>query len=717
MVKLRFRALQVSVQTPTGEFGAVVPFKPGLTVIRAENSSGKSTLVQSLIYALGLEAMLSARHDVPLPHAMTQNIEDEDTSVHDVLSSEVRLEMENHNGVIVTVVRQAKGERNHKLITLIHGPAISETTPAEPYPTEDKYVRDGGAATSQAGFHHWLASFLDWQLPEVATFDGKTCPLYVECMFPLFLVEQKKAWTGIQARMPTQFRIRDAQKRAIEFTLGFTVFDLLAKSQRLRDEKSDIMRQWQIKTAEASAIARGVGGALTGVTGDPMEKWGDKGLIELRLFRGKEWVSLADAMKQDESEIGRLQAQDIPLVSAVADDLSTQLRTAENDLETLHIAITEIAQDASGKRSQLVAIDARLDDLADSLAEHKSLQKMRRMGSKHAPKSVTDHRCPTCQQEMNESLLPQDQLGAIMSLDESIKYVETQKNIYQASRDNLHRVLVIADAELNALRNRETEQRSFIRSLRTSLVSEGHAPSRAAIEALQSAQARREQARRAESSIEEVFSELKALCVQWAKVTKELKLLPGDFFSQDDRAKLEELQKLFRDHATAFDVRSVPPSLIQLSHDNYKPEYQGLDLEFDLSASDLIRTIWAYLHSMLEVSRTNKTNHPGILVLDEPRQQETKPESFAHFFQRAQTAVDFGQQVIVATSQKMVELTPVLEGVRHKMIEFKTNHVLTRVAPSTDESADPASPDERMTTSNGVDTATESEGEEDDIPF
>jgi hypothetical protein len=487
MVKLRIRVLKVSVQTPTGEFGALVPFKPGLTVIRAENSSGKSTLVQSIIYALGLEAMLSARHDVPLPHAMTQNIEDEDNSVHDVISSEVWLEMENHDGVIVTVIRQAKGERSHKLITLIHGPAISEPPPAEPYPTEDKYVRDGGAATSQAGFHHWLASYLDWQLPEVATFDGKTCPLYVECMFPLFLVEQKKAWTGIQARMPTQFRIRDPQKRAIEFTLGFTVFEMLAKAQQLRDEKSEIVRQWQVKTAEASAIARAVGGALTGLTKDPMEKWGDEGIIELRLFRGKNWVSVADAMKQDENEIVRLQAQDIPQVSSVAEDLSTQLRTAENELETLHIAITEIAQDAISKRSQLVAIDARLDDLADSLAEHKSLQKMRRMGSKHAPKSVADHRCPTCQQEMNESLLPQDQPGAIMSLDESIQYVETQKDIYQASRDNLQRVLVIAEAELNALRNRETEQRSFIRSLRTSLVSEGHAPSRACHRPLQNA--------------------------------------------------------------------------------------------------------------------------------------------------------------------------------------------------------------------------------------
>ena len=50
-------------------------FADGLNVLRADNSSGKSTVLQSIIYALGLEGMLSARRDIPLPHSMTDYVE------------------------------------------------------------------------------------------------------------------------------------------------------------------------------------------------------------------------------------------------------------------------------------------------------------------------------------------------------------------------------------------------------------------------------------------------------------------------------------------------------------------------------------------------------------------------------------------------------------------------------------------------------------------
>ncbi len=73
-----------------------LPFAPGLVVLRADNSSGKSTCLQGIVYALGLEGMLSASRAIPLPHVATSSLTDEaDGRELGVLESYVMLEFEN----------------------------------------------------------------------------------------------------------------------------------------------------------------------------------------------------------------------------------------------------------------------------------------------------------------------------------------------------------------------------------------------------------------------------------------------------------------------------------------------------------------------------------------------------------------------------------------------------------------------------------------------
>ena len=72
--------------------------------------------------------------------------------------------------------------------------------------------------------------------------------------------------------------------------------------------------------------------------------------------------------------------------------------------------------------------------------------------------------------------------------------------------------------------------------------------------------------------------------------------------------------------------------------------------------ADMIRTIWAYLYGLLEVSRTHSTNHAGLLILDEPQQQETAAVSFKEFLNRAAGARAANQQVVFATSEDSTNL-------------------------------------------------------------
>ena len=85
---LRFRQLRLRVVTTDGVYGADVPFSSGLTVLWANNTKGKSMCMQGMLYALGLERMLSPRREIPLPHAMTSYLSTDDEKRVEVIEIE-----------------------------------------------------------------------------------------------------------------------------------------------------------------------------------------------------------------------------------------------------------------------------------------------------------------------------------------------------------------------------------------------------------------------------------------------------------------------------------------------------------------------------------------------------------------------------------------------------------------------------------------------------
>jgi hypothetical protein len=105
-MSLRLRHLRLRAETRIGPFGADLPFETGLNILWADNTRGKSTCLQGILYALGLERMLSPRREIPLTYVMTTHLDDPETGErHPVLESSVWLELENDRGEIITVKR------------------------------------------------------------------------------------------------------------------------------------------------------------------------------------------------------------------------------------------------------------------------------------------------------------------------------------------------------------------------------------------------------------------------------------------------------------------------------------------------------------------------------------------------------------------------------------------------------------------------------------
>src|SRR3546814_16972439 len=67
---LRLRAI-----TASGPYGADIRFASGLNVIWADNTKGKSTCMQAMLYALGLEKMLSRSEERRWGKGVSERVE------------------------------------------------------------------------------------------------------------------------------------------------------------------------------------------------------------------------------------------------------------------------------------------------------------------------------------------------------------------------------------------------------------------------------------------------------------------------------------------------------------------------------------------------------------------------------------------------------------------------------------------------------------------
>ena len=93
---LKIRAIKLEVNTTSGAYGAEFNFADGLNIIRADNTSGKSTLFQAILYGLGMEELLDGQNEKTMQAVLKDVVEYPEKTYHSVLSSFVYLEFSNH---------------------------------------------------------------------------------------------------------------------------------------------------------------------------------------------------------------------------------------------------------------------------------------------------------------------------------------------------------------------------------------------------------------------------------------------------------------------------------------------------------------------------------------------------------------------------------------------------------------------------------------------
>ncbi|NKQ56776.1 hypothetical protein HFP15_28285 [Amycolatopsis sp. K13G38] len=620
--------------------------------------------MQSFLFALGLERMITNRPAQAVTSAMRDRlIYDAATKAETaVLSSWVSLEIEGEQGTRATVTRWVKDDDiDAGLVRVVTGPALTDP---DDYPVQDYYVGRAGAAQNPFGFHRWLADFIGWELPLLTATDGRQVPLYMEQVFPLLFVEQRRGWGGIQAQMPYFSGVPDVKRRAIEFLLRLDVGQIESEKLRLRAEEKSLQDNWRAAVRLFKESIANDGLILIGIPEKLTVAWPPPTNPVLAESVGRDWVPVERVIEDAIRSQVELDAIGTREVDGAANEFEADLSAALEESDAIRQTSAVLREQVLRDESELELVRSRVLALKEDLREHQDILKLENLGSASLARLHED--CPVCHQQIPASLLRAESPLQTSSTQESVDYIQQQIELFTVMERDTAQVLDANRERLAALRRRAAEARHRIRSIRSTLIAPGESPAEEDVARRIRLQERIHQLKSVTERFYVLLGELERLSEQGRRVRGSLANLPKDRLSDPDQNKLSVLERVFIDQLRSYDFGSFRDERLGISRDDYLPRRDDFDLQADISASDSIRVVWAYLLGLLETARTTDTNHPGLLIFDEPRQQSAKEVSFSALLERAAND-DGNRQIIFATSEELGSLQRMLAGVPHQL--------------------------------------------------
>lgn len=677
--KLRISRLRVETDTAEGLYGVDIEFDSGLNLIHADNTFGKTTCIQSIIYALGLEGAMGPAKAVPLKGALTKQLRREGASDVPVIKSQVFLEVSNSQGDIATVMRSSVEEKSQLIRVwpnqrIVAGLEDSQST--------DYFVRIEGAYKRDRGFHQFLAGFIGLELPEVRKYDGKHCPLYLEALFSVYYVEQTRGWGGIQNTLPTYLGIQQLAQRVVEYTLALEAQETIKKRQEFLVLKSELEDEWSNVVVQMEGHAKEASGYVADIPEKPAKDIDFSDICEITIPVGNAELTLPEEIDRLSEELQNAKAE-TATVDKKAGPLSEELAENSERLSELDSASSRLLEDLVSTENYMQSINLRISNVKENLRKYRDIERLNKIGSEEKF-SISSERCPTCGQSVDDSLLPHVHDHEVLGIDENIKYLNKQLGVL----DNLFSAEATRQKRKEALVGRAREEmrelRASIRSIKESLVSTESTLSREDIRKEFSLERKIENLQLVSEEVQETKEQLQRIASKWVEVQSLLSQLPTDGLTALDRKKIGDLEEHFKVLLENFDYQSTSIGELNISTKSYKPAIEDVDLGSEASASDNIRMIWAYLYALMMMSRSEQyeTNHLRVLILDEPRQQEAKDVSFQSFIRAAARSRDFEEQVIIATSEKYSELTQAVAELPVNLVHFE-NALISPLTPLT----------------------------------
>lgn len=674
------RAIKLRVKTPKGLYGFFFSFSRNLTVIKGNNSSGKSTFFNSLLYSLGMEELVGGKSERVLPYAVRDYLDGPDGKLS-IQSSEVLTEIENKNGEIVTLRRAIRDDhKDSKLVEIARGPILTSGMAFDnPDPT---YLHDPGSAQRREGFFHFLEDFLGLNLPKVATTNGPEVKLYLQAIFAAHAVEQKRGWTDYIASIPF-YGIREARTRVSEYILGLGVFETISKRNQLHAESVLIDHEWRQLISEIKLEASQLGFVLLGGSVHPKIEVDLEGIKLSRSVEGG-GITLPlyiDKLLQEHSEIIEKVSDGSEPESA---SITQQLELVQEEVQKLSVLHERARSNLAMQRASLCDYEELLKEAKADLDKNKAALKLQELGASHAIQLAVGL-CPTCHQGVDDTLLRESQAGPTMDLAANIGYLESQHRMLKRQiagvKEDVQRSVSLMtgiEKDLNSKRDHAISLRGDLGS--TSLQQKAFLRRQIQIEI------EVERLQRFEESTSKKLKELQELARRLEANQLARKNLPAKQYDKHDEARISVFEKNFRANAGSFGYESVSDiSEIRVSRETLIPGLEQIelreiirkqtkaDIKADSSASDFVRLIWSYLLALYQTSANPhvRGNHLGVILFDEPGQHSMRWESQRELLLRFSDEPALQSIVAASFDESESVFNDVTADVRHKLIRWE----------------------------------------------
>ena len=636
---LKINKIEFIINTTGGLYGSKYSFTDGLNVIRANNTTGKSSLFQAITYCLGFEEIIGGKNEKTMQSVFRDRVEYPKNSFHNVIQSFVYLEFENGDGEVVTVKRSvvSGNDRKSQLIDVFFGKVID--VPLHTLESQPMYIHDkGGASDDTYGFHYFLEAFLGLSLPTVLTVSGEERKLYLQQVASAFLIEQKSGWSDFFATMP-HYSLANKEARTVEYLLSLDVTENKKRKQQIMYEKKILEDRWEALNKQVLTFSQKGGGRLLGLSIKPSIL---NGLSNFRIVFSKdeEEISIAEFINSQVVQLDSLQGKSIQNVGERISEYEVSLEKLNNIVNRSSLNYDLIGTELTFDKDKLRSYRSQLDFLKEDLRKNKGALKVQSLGSDYEMKTASQI-CPTCSQGMNDSLLPLNVEQTPMRLEDNIDFIEAQVKMIKVYIEGQEKVIIEKERKLEDIKSQISIARSSIRQMKRELISDERIPSIQQIEEQLNLKKRIEFYNKFAEDFGELQEEQIKLSENWESILMREKSLPSNYFSHDDFQKLNFLESNFKNLLQIFNYGSQQAGTIHISHDNYLPVIRKSDddtreynIRFDSSGSDFIRCIWAYTLSLRDTSLRFKGNHPQLIMMDEPKQQDSSINDFHKFLKK-----------------------------------------------------------------------------------
>jgi hypothetical protein len=169
-------------------------------------------------------------------------------------------------------------------------------------------------------------------------------------------VEQKHGWSGIQARIPNHYQIRDVGKRSAEFVLDLDAYGIVLQRQRLESAAVIMQNEWRNIVAQLGATARSAGAIIRGnferAVPDP-----EAVSVEAVVPSDGDWHSVDDEIARQQARIEDLRARPLQTVGDSSDELEANLERVGDDLTALTAVLQEAVASHEETQARLKSLD------------------------------------------------------------------------------------------------------------------------------------------------------------------------------------------------------------------------------------------------------------------------------------------------------------------------------------------------------------------------